>query len=192
MFSLTDRCMGKCVYCKISKRKSTELTLPEVCNIINEVSAMGCTRIGFWGGEPLIREDIEDILKHAKSKGVFVTLDTNGYLLEEKKEVLKYLDHLIISFDGPGKMHEANRGKGTFKKAIKALEFAAGKIPLWTITVVTKNNIEGIDYILKKAKETGFMASFQFLHHNDILGDYDLDIVPSKEECKDVVKKLIS
>jgi MoaA/NifB/PqqE/SkfB family radical SAM enzyme len=191
MLSLTNRCLSSCQYCRITQRKQTELTTQEVFSLIDQITSMGCKRLGLWGGEPLIREDIIEIVKYAKSKKLFVTMDSNGYLLPEKTEILKNLDHLVLSFDGPQEMHDLNREKGSFHKVMRAIELAHNKIPLWTITVITKNNIEAIDYILHTAIKYGFLTTFQFMHHNDKLGRNHESMMLTNNECRQVIKKLI-
>ena len=54
------------------------MTTREVFRLFDEIAAMGTIRIGLWGGEPLIRDDIGDILEYGKKKGFYITMDTNG------------------------------------------------------------------------------------------------------------------
>jgi radical SAM protein with 4Fe4S-binding SPASM domain len=57
----------------------------------------------FDGGEPLLREDIEELIRYAKDKGInYVSLNTNGVLLNEKRALSildSRLDHIEISID---------------------------------------------------------------------------------------------
>jgi len=144
-----------------------------------------------WGGEPLIRDDIGRIIDYAKNKGLFVTLDSNGYLAEERLECLKNLDHFVLALDGPLDAHERNRGAGSFQKAMKALKLLRGKVPVWTITVLTKHNLESIDFILEMAKNFDALATFQVLHHNEILGKNSESLLPSEGLYREAIKKLI-
>lgn len=191
MLSVTNRCPSRCNYCNIPNRKQKELTTDEVFSLIDQISGMGCQRLGLWGGEPLLRDDIGQIINYAKNKGLFVTLDSNGYLLPQKMKMLNNLDHLILALDGPGDVHDLNREPGSFQKAMAAIEAAAGRIPFWTITVLTKYNLDSIDFILSKAREYGFLATFQLLHHNDRLARNQEDLMPSPESYKRVIEKLI-
>lgn len=191
MLSVTNRCISKCNYCNIPNRKQKELSTKEIFNLIDEITKMGAQRIGLWGGEPLIREDIGDIIDYAKGKGLFVTLDSNGYLLESKMFRLNQLDHLILSLDGPEKMHDSNRGEGGFVNVMNAIKFIKGKINFWTVTVLTKNNLEGINFVLETASKYGFLASFQILHHNEIMGRNLDSLKPQDELYKKTIKKLI-
>jgi MoaA/NifB/PqqE/SkfB family radical SAM enzyme len=191
MLSVTNRCTSNCVYCNIPSRLQKELTAKEIFGLIDQLADLGTQRLGLWGGEPLTRDDIGSIIDYAKNKGLYVTMDSNGYLAEEKIRDLRNLDHFILALDGPEKMHDRNRGAGSFQKAIKAIKILKDKMPVWTITVLTKDNLEGIDFVLETAKESGIQATFQVLHHNDILGK-DLEaLLPSRESYKAAIKKII-
>ena len=191
MLSVTNRCTSNCCYCNIPNRKQRELTTREILDLVDQMTKMGTQRLGLWGGEPLIRDDIGQIIDYAKHKGLYVTLDSNGYLVEEKFQLLKNLDHLILALDGPEEMHDQNRGKGSFKEAMKAIRLLKGKMPIWTITVLTKYNLDGIDFILETAKNYGLLATFQVLHHNEILGRNRESLLPSNEAYQRVIKAII-
>jgi len=191
MFSVTNRCPSHCKYCNIPERKQRELTTQEVFILIDQVCEMGCQRIGLWGGEPLMRADISEIIDYSKAKGLFVTLDSNGYLVAKEVKLLSKLDHLILALDGPQQAHDLNRGLGSFRKVMSAIEAAAGKLPLWTITVLTKHNLNSIDFILDNARKYGFLATFQLLHHNDRLSRNHESLLPPSEDYKKAIREII-
>jgi MoaA/NifB/PqqE/SkfB family radical SAM enzyme len=120
-----------------------------------------------------------------------VTLDSNGYLLPQKIKLISSLDHLILALDGPEEAHDLNREPGAFQKVMAAIEAVSGKIPLWTITVLTKNNINSIDFILDAARKYRFLATFQLLHHNDRMARNHDILLPSPASYKKAIEKLI-
>lgn len=191
MLAVTDRCHSNCVYCNIPNRAKDELTTLQIFNLIDQISKMGCQRIGLWGGEPLVRDDIGQIINYARSKGLFVTLDSNGYLVPKKIDRLAGLNHLVLAFDGDEKAHDLNRGRGSFEKLMAAIEAVSGKVPFWTITVLTKNNLDSIDFILAQARKYKFLTTFQLLHHNDKLAANQKNLIPSAQDYRKVIKKLI-
>ena len=191
MLSVTNRCTSNCIYCNIPSRPQRELTTEEIFELINQAVEIGAQRLGLWGGEPLIRDDIGRIIDYAKNKGLFVTLDSNGYLAEEKLEYLKNLDHFVLALDGPLDVHDRNRGAGSFQKAIKAIKLLRGKVPVWTITVLTKHNLESIDFILETVKNFDALATFQVLHHNEILGKNSESLLPAEDLYRKAIRKLI-
>ena len=192
VFSVTNRCQSRCKYCSIPLRKQRELTTQEVFSLCDQLAESGTQRLGLWGGEPLIREDIGEIIDYAKKKGFYITLDSNGYLIPQKIDQLKNLDLLIISLDGSEEVHDKNREVGSYKKAIRALEIATKKLSVWTITVLTKNNLDSIDYILDLAKKMKFYTTFQILHHNEYIAAPDVGtMLPSPREYRKAIEKLI-
>ncbi|MFH1339240.1 MAG: radical SAM protein [Candidatus Omnitrophota bacterium] len=191
MLSVTNRCNSKCNYCNIPTRNQRELTTREVFDLIDQAVKTGAQRLGLWGGEPLIRDDIGLIIDYAKNKGLYVTLDSNGHLIEERFRLLRNLDHLILALDGTEEMHDRNRGKGSFQKAMKAARCLRGKIPTWTITVLTKHNLGGIDFILEVARNNGFLATFQVLHHNEILGGSRESLLPPDDSYRKAIREII-
>jgi MoaA/NifB/PqqE/SkfB family radical SAM enzyme len=191
MLSVTNRCSSRCNYCDIPSRRQRELTTDEIFSLIDQICEMGCQRLGLWGGEPLIRDDVGQIIDYAKNKNLFVTLDSNGYLLPEKMKMLNNLDHLVLGLDGPEEVHDLNREPGSFKRVMAAIEMAKGKKPFWTITVLTKNNLDSIDFILNKAREYSFLTTFQLLHHNDRLARNQEALSPPNESYKRAIEKLI-
>lgn len=190
MFAPTDRCTGSCVYCKIPERKSKEMTFDQVAGMLDDAAQMGAQRLGIWGGEPLLRKDIGKIIAHAKSLGMFVTIDTNGHLIPKSDDALKFADHINISLNGDKEAHDAACGEGAFEKTMAGIKHAKGKYRFWTITVLTKANLHKIDWILETANEYGFLTSFQPLHHNDQLGANE-SLRPSDEQLRETVEYLL-
>jgi len=193
MLAVTNRCNGRCAYCRIPTRSPEDLSTADTLRLIDEMKAAGTVRLGIWGGEPLLRDDIGNIVSHAARKGMYVTLDTNGLLWKDRCGDLKDLDHLMISIDGDRAGHEANRGAGTFDRTMEALEMASSDpgLKVWSLTVLTKNNLKEVDFILQTAERLKIRSSFQVLHHNDKLGKNHDELIPSNQEYRDVIRYLI-
>jgi len=170
MLSVTNLCNSKCVYCDIPSRKQREMTPEEIIKLIDEMSEAGVQKLSLWGGEPLLRKDIGRIIGRAKEKGMYVNCDSNGYLVPQKFEEIKDLDFLILSFDGEKTNHDQNREPGSFDKIIRAVEHVNNRIPIWTLTVLTKHNINSVDFIVEKAREYGFKTMFQVPYHPQGIG----------------------
>lgn len=193
IWAATNRCTSHCSYCKIPERLPADMTTEEVFSMIDQITQMGCQRLGIWGGEPLIRDDIGEIVDYAASKNLYITLITNGYLLPQKIDKLKRLHHFLISIDGPEEVNDANREKGSFKKALAAIKMATERnMKVWTITVLTKNNSnpESIDFLLDLADKYKFITTFQLLHHDEDFGDSQT-LRPSDEDYRNILKYII-
>lgn len=191
MVSVTDRCCSRCNYCQIPEQDRPDLTTDQWKDLFKQMADAGTKRIGIWGGEPLMRKDIVELCSHARELGMYVSLDSNGYILPARPEILEHIDHLVLAFDGPEEAHDCNREKNSHSKVTKAMELASGKTRLWTITVLTRNNINQLDYIMETALKYGFQTTFQTLHHNAKLGGDTSDMMPSAEEYREVYRKLL-
>ena len=115
-WSITNRCNFRCSYCNVWKHETKELETKDVLRIIRQASNLGTERIGFSGGEPLLREDIGILLKQCKKEGIYTTVTTNGYLLLERFRDISSADGLVISLDGREEIHDIQRKKGSFEK----------------------------------------------------------------------------
>ncbi len=192
MLSVTNHCNARCTYCDIPAREQDELTDKEIHQLIDDMADCGTRRLGIWGGEPTLRKAIGDFIDHAYERGIYTTMDTNGYLLAKRIDKLKNLDHILFSLDGQAPYHDANREKDSFKKTIKAIELAVKEgMNVWTITVLTRHNLDSIDFILDKADELGFKATFQVLHHGEEMSTNGMSLAPSNHAYRKAIRYLI-
>ncbi len=191
MLSVTDRCNSHCAYCNIPSRGKPELDTPRILSLIDQISDAGCERLGIWGGEPLLRNDLEEIVDRARERKLFLTLDSNGRLVPEKMNIVEKLDHLIVALDGSEPVHDALRGKGSFQGAMQAIDSVRGKVPVWTITVLTVRNLKEIDFILSLAKRKNFFTTFQLPHHNEFLSRNHSQLLASKKEYQTAIRLLM-
>ena len=192
MVSVTDRCPGRCRYCDIPNNPAPEMSTAQLLRLMDQIAEAGAARVAFWGGEPLMRDDIADIAGRAADAGLYVTMDTNGLMLPERRAVLDRLHHVVIALDGDKEAHDANRGSGTQERVVQALELAvASGLPVWTISVLTRHNLDSVDYTLDLADRMGFLTTFQLLHHNEVLGRNMDEMIPSDEEYRRVVRHLV-
>lgn len=100
-YHVTQRCNLNCTYCynKKNLNKKAELSTKDALNVIKILYKEGIKEVIFTGGEPLIRGDIVKIISYTKTIGLKTELLSNGTRLYEKKEILDYLDKVIISLD---------------------------------------------------------------------------------------------
>jgi len=192
ILTVTTRCNFKCQYCKIWARNEKEMKLEEIISLIDELAVHGTKRLSFYGGEPLLREDMGEIINYSKKKGLFLTINTNGFLLEENINKIRGIDIITLSFDGSPDIHDSQKYKGAYENLMKAIKIARReKIQVWTTTTLTKNNIGQIDFILKKSHELDFFTNFQLIHHPpSVAGNTDW-LIPQREEYQKAISKLI-
>ena len=77
-----------------------------------------------FGGEPFLYPYFEDLIKEIKRSGAYVDSPTNGTLITEKASMLVKtgFDSVRVSIDGPETINDAQRGKGSYIRAIKGIE----------------------------------------------------------------------
>ena len=106
--SVTDRCNLRCIYCMPQTRKTylrqeELLTYDEIVKLAGIYRSLGIKNVKLTGGEPLVREHIEELIFRLKKECGMgkVTLTTNGILLEQQLDglVKAGLDGVNISLD---------------------------------------------------------------------------------------------
>ncbi|MCP4674539.1 MAG: radical SAM protein [Deltaproteobacteria bacterium] len=109
---LTYRCNLTCVHCAWSREKSREITTTEWKDRIDDLRRRGVVHFVFEGGEPTLRDDLGELVDHAREVGGKVTLSTNG-----TRDLTGYNpNRFLISLDGLEKTHDSIRGDGAFTK----------------------------------------------------------------------------
>jgi MoaA/NifB/PqqE/SkfB family radical SAM enzyme len=87
---LTERCNNNCIHCYINlpaedrTAEEKELSTQEIKGILEEAASLGCLKVRFTGGEPLLRQDFEEIYLYARKLGLRVVLLTNATLITPK------------------------------------------------------------------------------------------------------------
>ena len=192
MIAVTNRCTAQCAYCSIPTRTGPELSTAEILHLLEELRAAGTVRVGLWGGEPLVREDIGVIVDEARRLGFLTTMVTNGALVRAKADVVQALDHVIVSLDGRPENHDRVRGRGTHAKVIRALDVLDGVgRSFTTLTVLTRHNLGDIAYVLDLAEARGGSAAFQVLHHPPALAGAAPGLAPSDAALRETVERIL-
>lgn len=160
---LTHRCPLHCPYCSNPielSRSSTELSTNEWMRVFTEAKALGVLQLGLSGGEPLVRRDLETLVAHARSLGLYSTLVTSALGLTRDRAVrLKDagIDHIQISFQD-AEQESAERIAGTRSwetkhaaaKLVKELDLA------FTVNVVLhRGNLDRLAAIIDMAAALG-------------------------------------
>lgn len=166
--AITGRCMYNCWHCsakrfiKNSDDKSKEMTTADLKNIVTSLQELGVGIIGFTGGEPLLRKDLEEVISTIDDRSISI-LFTNGFSLNlEKAKSLKNagLFGVGISVDSiKAEVHDKKRGyKGAYDNSIEAIKNCK-KAGIYTMaqTVCTREMlISGeIDELAKYLKKLG-------------------------------------
>ncbi len=84
---VTYRCNLRCVHCYLAGQETTqhpEMTTSRLVALLDQIADAGCLNLLFTGGEPFLRPDFPEIYRHAKERGLLVTVFSNGTLITEK------------------------------------------------------------------------------------------------------------
>ena len=186
-YSITTKCNLKCKHCysrSVEQAAPDELSTKEALRLIDELSKWGIGLLIIDGGEPLCREDLLDVVKHASSKGIRTTIGSNGTLIDKpaaRKLVEAGVMAVAISVDGvDAQTHDSFRGiSGAFEQTMKGMEACrdAG-LPFQLNMVIRKDTLSQLGDMLRLAVERGANAAELF------------DLVAAgraKEECKEQV-----
>ena len=161
VWDFTKMCNLKCKHCYANASASgseDELTLEEKYEVVDQLDNAGVAAISFSGGEPLLDKDFWKVAKYAKQKGFYLSVATNGTLINEAiakrlKEVgVRYVE---ISLDAPTPdIHDEFRGvDGAFNLAVRGIRNSK-KVGLSTgiATTITKRNLDYVGEMIQFAR----------------------------------------
>lgn len=171
-WELTRNCNLNCVHCRAAASKGPhegELTLSECRRVMDEIAGFASPTIILTGGEPLLRDDIFDIIDYGNGKGLRLVMAINGTLLtEEKAQRLKDggIKRISLSLDGKdARTHDAFRGvNGSFNSVMRAGNILKDVyLPFQINTTITRLNVDDLLDIYILAKSIGAVAWHVFL-----------------------------
>jgi PqqA peptide cyclase len=157
---LTHRCPLQCPYCSnplalLSSRD--ELSTSDWKSVIDQAAKLGVLQIHFSGGEPMVRRDLEDLVTHAHTAGLYSNLITSGVLSSAGRlEALARggLDHVQLSFQDAETESAERIGhmRGAQAKKIAFARDARGTgLPLTVNAVVHRQNLDRLEEIIDLA-----------------------------------------
>lgn len=171
---LTYKCPLHCVYCSNPldyMAAGRELSTADWVRVLQEGRAMGSAQLGFSGGEPLMRDDLVELVAEGRRLGYYSNLITSGIgLTEAKIKGLKEagLDHIQVSFqDSTRELNDFLGSTRTFELKQKVARLCkAYDYPMVLNVVLHRLNIDHIEKILEMAEDLGVeyleLANSQF------------------------------
>ena len=160
---LTYRCPLHCAFCYNPvdfAAQSAELSTDDWLRVLREGRELGAVQCGLSGGEPLLRDDLEQIVAEAHRLGYYTNLLTSGVgLTEQRAAVLKAagLDHVQLSFqDSTREMNDFLSNTRTFELKNRVAKIIKDQgWPMVMNVVIHRLNIDHIDRIIGMAAEFG-------------------------------------
>ncbi len=150
---VTNKCNLRCKHCYLPDY-SKELDRKKISSIVYEAKQLGVMDVDFTGGEPLLLQGLSEIIEEVLKEGMCTTIFTNAvYIPEDFKILIQRYDgiRLKVSLDGWNEtIHDSIRGRGTFKRTIKNIEyFRSLGVPVTINVVLNNKNISGVKYFLE-------------------------------------------
>ena len=169
---VTQRCNMKCLGCYsdgLDRNASDDLSLKDIECVLNSLRKIGISRIVISGGEPFLRRDLSDIVRHAKEVCGFATVEviTNGSVVcpSVLDDLAGYVDSLAVSFDtcSDNLQSQVRRGPA-FSSLVKCVDSInnAGIHPHMIVTI-HEGNWRMMREFARVAKTLGATMNFSLL-----------------------------
>lgn len=164
VWEITLACCFSCKYCgsKAGKARENEMTTEECIRVAKQLADIGCRRVSMIGGEVFMRPDWTVIAEALTKRGVNVSIITNGFafrdeLISELKRVK--IESIAVSLDGPERIHDAFRQRGSFRRAIHAVDrLIKNDIPVSVISTLHSGNVSYLEEMYEILKEKKIYA----------------------------------
>ena len=173
IWEVTRACQLKCVHCRADAQVSPdprELTHEEGLKLIDEIYEMNNPMLVFTGGDCLLREDLFDLAKYAKSKGMRVSMTPSATpnVTKEKMRMAKEvgLSRWGFSLDAPkAEIHDKFRGTpGSFDLTIEKIKYLNElEMPLQINTVISRYNYDYLEEMAELVAELKVVMWYIFL-----------------------------
>ncbi len=160
---LTYKCPLHCVFCYNPlnyAQNQQELTKAQWLDVLQQARQLGAAQLGFSGGEPLQRNDLEDLIEEGHRLGFYTNLITSGVGLNEARIIRMKdvgLDHIQLSFqDSTKEMNDFLSSTKTFDlkmrvaKLIKQYDY-----PMVLNVVLHRYNLDHVGRIIEMADAMG-------------------------------------
>lgn len=163
--AVSARCNLKCDFCDYWRVPKEEMSTPQILKMLDEAQDYGIGVYNAWTVEPLMRQDLPEILHHARSLGLTTSMVTNGLLLQKRIGDLADLDMLSVSVDGI-KSYRDLRGidLGQVLDGIRAAKKAGHEILM--NCVISGGNVQELGDLVRLAESLGCWISFEPMHES--------------------------
>lgn len=187
--TVNTACNLRCSFCPHWRRRGREMSLGEIREMLDDAARFGIGAYNAWATEPLLREDIGEILRYARSVGMITSLVTNGILLRERLDDLESLNYLTVSVDGIESLREI-RGIDLDEIMDGILEARRRGIEVLMNCVVSDKNLGELASLVKLARRIDAWISFEPLHEFDD-ADWDSLSIRDLERYRSAIGELI-
>ena len=164
-WNITGKCNLSCRHCAVHSgiERPGGPSLAACRRVIDDMAAFGIRDVTLSGGEPLIRPDWFQIAVYARSRGLTVSVSTNGTLVTEAaaRKMTALVSDVQVSIDGATpEVHDTfRRAPGSWRRAVRGVQnFVAAGVPVTIGTTVTRANVHQIPMLCDLTRDLGAPA----------------------------------
>ena len=165
-----NRVAGEGIFCNIKEeRNRLDLPMHTVKKILDTLSDSSVALVSFEGGEPLLRNDIAELLSYARSKQFYLLFTTSEHALEKypMREYARYIDFLHISID---------EGHNNLRMFERLAEFQSYGSQLAVQVVVTRDTLPALAEKAAQCHRHGASMVIMPAVHMNRTGDFFPDM----------------
>ncbi|MEM4576377.1 MAG: radical SAM protein [Candidatus Nezhaarchaeales archaeon] len=201
VWNFTNMCNLKCKHCyqRADRPSPDELTLSEKMGVVNQLDEADVAAIAFSGGEPLIHPDFPVVAHEAASRGMYVSVATNGTMITRElagklKELgVKYVEVSLDSVNS--RRHDNFRGvPGAWEKAVRGIKSCIEEgLTTGVAMTLTKMNHHEVEDMVDFCEDLGVnrVIFFNFIPTGRGVDITDWDLTPEeREEALKTIYKL--
>jgi MoaA/NifB/PqqE/SkfB family radical SAM enzyme len=204
-------CNCRCIMCDIWKgnKHLKQLTESDIESLLSSLARLGTQQVLMSGGEALLNQNFFKLCDLLKRKGLSVSLLSTGLTLaKHARQLIRYVDDIIVSLDGPEELHDRIRNipsaYAQLRDGVKKIKNLQPHFRIAARTVIHRHNYHSWKEIIRSAKEMGldqisFLPADVSSHafNREILWDRERqhEILPAWEDLspmKTMIEEIIS
>ncbi len=181
---INAKCNMHCDFCEYWKEEKDEMETGDILRLLDEAKRFGIKYYNAWTVEPLLRDDLPQIMAYARKLGMITSMITNGKLLSQRAHELDVVDYLSVSVDGTDSYKDI-RGMD-FDDLLAGIEAAkeGRRNPILMNCVISGQNLDDIEQLIHLAREMGVWISFEALHQSGDIGQDVWDRIGIQDTAK--------
>jgi MoaA/NifB/PqqE/SkfB family radical SAM enzyme len=191
LLNIHENCNCRCLMCDIWKRPvGSELDPESLLRHRDSLRTLEVRQVVLTGGEPLLHSRFDELCALLKECDVRITLLTTGLLLARRAEsIAKWVDEIIVSFDGPERVHDSIRrvrqGFDLIRTGVATVRHHRPDMPIRARSTVQRSNFLCLRDTVTAAKQLGF-DSISFLATDVSSHAFNRDLVWPGERQNEV------
>ena len=194
---VTHKCNFACSHCFVPK-DIAHPSLEQLINVLGQLSEINCRKVILTGGEPLLREDLEQIIVTISRQNILVDLNSNLYLLNQKRleSLLEAgLQEISVSLYGTPDVHSKVVAKdNAYSKIIDNIKLVRSyDIPVDVHAGISEVNKGQIKYIAELCTQLGcdsltFFSIIPSVHNKETAGFYEINKQELLQKISEIAK----